>query len=468
MNLKLNSPLVVFLIVLIFSGLLSLIIAITSVEIGIAFLLMIVGAPFLILSIVNSRIGLILIIIMSCIIFTVIRIKPNIPFGLLMDSVVLATLLGVLYKVFTNKSDPQGFFNSRVNIVYVVWVAYQLFQVFNPNLGNVGGWIAGLRPLMIGVCFYVITYYTLQGLSFIKIFTKVWLGLALFIALYALKQEYFGLADWELSWINSNPKVLGLSTVGGRFRRWSILADVSSFGMFMAFSSIACFILLLGPFKTVTKMVLGISGTIMIYSMVFSFTRTAYAMVPIGLALYFLLNLNNRKTLVFAIICFTAFITLMFGPFYSGPINRIRSTFQPSQDASYNVRDLNRARIQPYIQSNPFGGGTNTTGVPGETFNPGHALAGFPPDNGYLRIALEYGYVGLFIYLTLFFTTMAVGIKGFYTTKNMTVKVLYSTYLCCFFALSIANFAQVAQGQPPMGLIFGAFYALSFRLNQIQ
>ena len=49
---------------------------------------------------------------------------------------------------------------------------------------------------------------------------------------------------------------------------------------------------------------------------------------------------------------------VLFAPIYgNGTINRLRSTFQISTDASLQVRDVNRHFIQPYSYSHPIGGG---------------------------------------------------------------------------------------------------------------
>lgn len=348
----------------------------------------------------------------------------------------------------------------------MVWLTYNLLQAFNPNSLSIQGWLVGLRGVFTGFLFVMISLYAFSSKKFTIVFTKFWLLLALLTAIYALKQEYFGLYEFEKSWLYSDPKVLGLSTVAGRIRKWSILADVSSFGIFMAFSGLACCILAFGPFKLRNKIILLISGFLIFYAMVFSLTRTAYAMVPVGFALYFLMNINNKKIL-FASIGFCIFgIILIFGPFYSGPLSRIRSTFRPTEDGSYLVRENNRSFIQPYIYKHPFGGGPMSVGIPGEKYHPGHTLAGFPPDNFYLRTALEYGWIGLFLFLTLYSTVMVLGIKGFYQVRDPTIKILYAAYVTCLFSLSIANFAQVAHGQPPLSFIVGSIYALMYRLKE--
>ncbi|MCP6423416.1 hypothetical protein NL463_29335, partial [Klebsiella pneumoniae] len=64
---------------------------------------------------------------------------------------------------------------------------------------------------------------------------------------------------------------------------------------------------------------------------------------------------------------------------------------------------MNQKRIQPYILSHPIGGGLGATGVWGVRFAPYSFLANFPPDSGYVRVAVELGWIGLGIFCTLMF-----------------------------------------------------------------
>ena len=148
-----------------------------------------------------------------------------------------------------------------------------------------------------------------------------------------------------------------------------------------------------------------------------------------------------------------SFLAILYGPFYGGVATRLRTTFQPSKDASNNVREINRARIQPYIPSHPIGGGVGTTDGEGKLLSPGHYLAGFPTDNGFLKTALTIGWIGLIIQLSLYFIVIAIGIKNFFLAKDPIIRVLYCGYVAIFFALVIANFTQFPLVQKPTSFI---------------
>ena len=161
----------------------------------------------------------------------------------------------------------------------------------------------------------------------------------------------------------------------------------------------------------------------MFLGMAFSGTRTAFSIVPAGLILYILMTITQKRTLLIACVGLAAFVVIIWGPIYGNPtVNRIRSTFEFSEEASMKVRDMNRQAIQPYIYSHPIGGGLATSGMQGFEYNANHILQAFPPDSGFLRTAVETGWIGLAIQCILYFTMLFSGVKVFYNTNNRLIR----------------------------------------------
>jgi len=207
----------------------------------------------------------------------------------------------------------------------------------------------------------------------------------------------------------------------------------------------------------------------MLLGMAYSGTRTANAMFVAGIAIYILLTLNNKTTRIFAIVAGSLFIILIYGPFYgNATLNRFRTTFTATQDASYKVREQNRAFIQPYIYSHPIGGGLMTTGAGGLRFNPGHYLAGFPPDSGYLKKALETGWIGLAIICALYYVIVMSGVKGYFNCNEPRSKILYAAATAAIFTFYIAEFAQDAIGQITDLVVYYPLIAIILKLKYIE
>jgi cell division protein FtsW (lipid II flippase) len=256
----------------------------------------------------------------------------------------------------------------------------------------------------------------------------------------------------------------------GDFRKFSTLNDPAEYGILMAISALLALVVTArvpGSFSKKAKFAIAI--VFIVIGMAYSGTRTATAILVIGVAFYILLTLDNWKTLAFAIFGLFAFLFLMFAPIYGNmTINRMRSAFKFKQDASYEVRNVNRASVQPYIKSHPLGGGLMTTGVMSLKYNPGHPLAGFPPDSGLLKYALETGWVGLILLCTLYFIILQQGAHAFYRAREPEHKAFILAALVGLFANIIAQYSQVAIGATPELFFFYPAIAIIVKLSKLE
>jgi O-antigen ligase len=101
-----------------------------------------------------------------------------------------------------------------------------------------------------------------------------------------------------------------------------------------------------------------------------------------------------------------------------------------------------------------------TTGLAGIKYARGHRLSGFPTDSGYLRVALEYGWIGLIITLVFYAMVTSKGIQAYFNKGDPKMNGLIAAYTCAFFALSVANFTQDAMGQKPMVIIVTGMFTI--------
>lgn len=84
-----------FIIALIGSILITIIIAKRGPLIGTVLLGGLTGAGFLLVCLFNIRIGMLMIVFQSFTIFTLIRLRPDIPFGAITSITILVTFIGI-------------------------------------------------------------------------------------------------------------------------------------------------------------------------------------------------------------------------------------------------------------------------------------------------------------------------------------------------------------------------------------
>ena len=466
-NEKLNNflGLVILLILSIVSAIL---IAHMGMKGGTMILAAIVGAPLAVYTIINNQFGYFFLLIFSTFIGFISRaFSVNVPFGVGIDLILILMFSGiVLEQIFSNKENKARDFSlgNPISIMIFVWTAYLLLQAFNPA-GTPAGWMFGLRNILRVVVAFIIAQRVFKDLKSVDTFVVLLIGIGLVVALYCIYQEFVGLPSFDLKWATATDERINLLFIQGKWRKWSFLSDPAIFGLFMAFGSIIGFILSLGPFAWKKRIFFFSSGFLMLFAMFFSGTRTAYVMLPLAVVIYVLMNISKVKTLIFAILSVMLFLVVYFGPFYSKPIVRFRSAFNPTEDASMNLRDFNRQRIQPYIHSHPIGGGLTTSGVYGERFSPSHPLAGFPPDSGFMKTLLETGWIGLLLLLTLYAVILGVGITNYYKCTNGRIKSYYAAFIAAFFALTIALYAKENIEQFPQSLILYGIFVLMYKMK---
>lgn len=419
---------------------------------------------------INANLGFIIFTILNFFLFTLYRIVPvDIAWGTLVEALGVVLLLGIIINKKTRKEKLiESDIYNPITFIVCIYSIYGILQVANPSATSLNASFFSLKSTILNtVIVYFICYRVFCDFKFVKLFVKLLILVCLINAIYAFHQEYVGLLGFEWRWLTETPERFNLMYIWGNIRKWSLQSDVATFGMLMGFSGIFTLILAAGSFIWWKKIILLISGILMVIAMTFSGTRAAFAMIPVGFLLYLVFHLNNKKILgVCAIVAFF-FAIIYFGPFYNQHVIRFRSTFEFKDDASLNMRDINRKKVQPYIWNHPIGGGVFTTGTEGLLYSPGHPLAGFPPDSTFLQQALEKGWIGFGIFIILLTTSLLVGINNYFTVSNLLIKQIYIALICSFFSLTIAAYAQPNMNQKPLGLINIIVFVLMFRLKTI-
>lgn len=432
-----------------------------------ALAVLVVVAPVVIIGIVAfPRFGVLVLLVSAYLIMWVIRMNiVDYPLGTLMDGLQALLILGFFFK---QKSSPNWkIYKNPVTILVIIWILYNLFQVANPAAESRMAWLYTVRSVAVIMLMYFVFMYHITTVGFIRLILKVWLALSAFGALYGLKQEFIGFFPFEEAGL-ADPLQRALLFIGGHWRKFSIFSDPVSFSYNMVASTLLCIGLITGPLAIWKKVLLSVLSGLFIFSMLFSGTRGAYVMIPAACVMLLLLKFNTKVFLFSAVAAFVLAV-IVFMPTSNPAIYRFQSAFKPGNDASYNVRAENQKKIQPYIQSHPFGGGLGATGVWGVRFAPYSYLANFPPDSGYVRVAVELGWVGLLIFCTFMFVVLRAGIDNFFAIRDPELKSYCLAMVLIVFALNIGNFPQEALVQFPTNIYFYLVIALinvTYRLDQ--
>jgi putative inorganic carbon (HCO3(-)) transporter len=385
--------------------------------------------------------------------------------GIPLDILLGLSLLGVII-LGMRREDNAFFFGSRPVIWLLIGFGWVFLEGFNP-LGRVAAWHQSVRKILEELVMLFVTFHVLRSEAAIRRFIRALFVTAVMVGAFGCLEQWFGLPAYDKFWAQSDPTRFSLFFIGNQFRKFSLMSDPTDFGMVMAACS--TFFLILAIYLRGWRRIMVFAAVIpMLLGMSYSGTRTSNIMVIAGLALYVLLTLNRRITRIFAFSAAFVLLVLIRLPIYTNStLNRFRSSFSGTEDASFNLRVLERKATQPYILPHPIGGGVGTTNNFGLMMAPGHELAGIQTDDGYLRIALEQGWIGLIMVCIMVYFILQAGVRGYFRSKSEWRQGIYGAALAGLFGFILAQLAQEVVGQVAVDVVFFPFIGIILRLNQL-
>lgn len=450
---KFSKPLVIFFLLLI-ALCVSFLIARQGMVMGILIIGATIGAPLLYAAVAVPRVGIVIFIILSFFInYQLIlgQVPEDTPVGLVMDIMTYLLILGFFVK--QKKEKDWSYFKDPISYFILIWLGYNMLEVVNPVASSRLAWVYTVRTVAFLMLLYFVFVFQIRTKDFIKTIFKLLLVLEFISGAAAFIQEKIGFFAFENHWLNADPLRIQLLFIAGHMRKFGIFSDPVVFAYNMVAASILCLCLLFADIKIWKKVVLACLMCFYLTVMLYSATRAAYVLLPAALCMIAILKFN-RKVMMFAIAggLFLGFLIKV--PTSNPALARFQSAFNPSKDASFNVRAENQRRIKPYILSHPMGGGLGSVGVWGQRFSPGSFLSKFPPDSGYVRVAVEMGWIGLLLFCAFNFVILQRGIKYYYIIKDPDLKTFCMAMVLIIFALDIGNYPQQAFVQYPTNILF--------------
>lgn len=421
--------------------------------------------PCLVGAIFHIRFGLYMTLGLAFVFSGAERLVPELQLGFFLDTTIIFMLFGVF--VQQTREKDWSFLLTPISTGVAIWVIYNLFEFANPWAVSRIAWLHSFRLYAGMMMVTFVGLYALKELSSVKRVATIWIALVLISAIYGLIQEFRGLSEIEWNWTMEVESRFDQVFSWGRYRKFSIMAGPSVFGVILATTSLFALSFMIGQKSSRRqRILLGIAIFIMLWAMVYTGTRTAFLLIPAGL--FFLMLLSpNLKTLIPFVVSSVIVLGLIFIPSENIHLRRLQSSFEPGASTSFQERIQNQKYIQPYIQTHPIGAGLGSTGEMGRIYSPGTLLAEFPPDSGYVRIAVEMGWVGLMFYCGLMLLILVVGVRNYFRIRDPRLKKFQAAFLVLIFSLIIANYPQPILTQLPGNIIFFISIAIIVNLRRM-
>ncbi len=359
-------------------------------------------------------------------------------------------------------------------LALIIWCSFCTLEILNDtcNLGiNFGAWYQGARLMAFQLLytFLVFTIY-ISSPKILMRYIKLWAFLSLFSAFWVWKQQNMGFTPAENAWIQTRGRLTHILNAGTLIRYFSTFSDAANYGCNAAATTVAFILFGMTTRIRKDKLLFLITGILVFWGMFASGTRTAIFCVAAGFALYIFISKSFKIaipfTIVFGIFAFIlAFTTIGNG---NQQIRRMRSAFN-KDDASANVREVNKEVIRKYIQDAPWGIGLGMgwDNVPANSKY--FKLATIPPDSEYVFIWIRTGPIGM----TMFIICTAIMIAAACSTilfrlKNASLRGIGAGFTCAFLSIQLGGYANQVIMQFPNCLIFYGGLSIVFILPELE
>ncbi len=385
-----------------------------------------VSIVFVVFVMVNPRIGLIGYMIYCFIIIALIRHAPNIPFGPLMEIILILTWISILFNY--KKYDWSNLKNEHFYIA-LAWFIINILEVINPAGASLVGWFNEIRSTSVAWLMVSFSSFLIfNRYKDLNLFIIIIIGMSSLASIYGLKQLYIGVSSGEQEWLDYGAAATHI--LFGQLRVFSTYSDAGQFGASQAHIGLIALVLALGPYKRWKKILFGTAALLLIYGMLISGTRGAMFALIAGVFTALFLSKKIKILIIGIAISLSILFILKYTSIgnSSYQIVRLRTSLDP-EDPSLNERFKNQRILKETLSRMPFGGGVGVSGINGTTFNKDKLLSTIPPDSYWVKVWVMYGVVGLVIWFSMimFIIGKCCGIVWKTKNKNLQNKLIALT-----------------------------------------
>lgn len=359
-------------------------------------------------------------------------------------------------------------------LAIMIWCGLCAIEILNDTCGlgiNINAWFIGFRLMALHLVWILLVFslYITDPKS-LTIYIRLWAGLSLFSAFYTWKMINIGLTEKENAWLYSPGNATHLLNAGTLIRYWSTFNDAASYGCNASASAVAFLIFGITSKIKYDKIFFLLTAAAVIWGMFQSGTRTAMITLIAGFIVYLFLARSVKILVPSAIIGGIFLFILIFTNIGQGnqQIRRMRSAFN-REDASANVRDINKAAIAKYMDEAPWGIGIGMLSKDIPAWNKYKKLSDIPPDSEYVYIWVRTGVIGVTVFTCCMVMILIGGcIIVLFRLKSPSLIGIGGGLCAAFVSIQLGGYANQILYMYPNGLTFFGGMAIVYLLPYIE
>lgn len=385
---------------------------------------------------------------------------------------IMPQIFLIMICIFDIRKQSDAKYGNLMLLAIFIWVFYVILQLINRTC---------LLPISFNAWFMNFMFY---GLSFILIyfivttlirsherimnFLRVWAYLAIIADLWAWRQQTFGFDNTEWAWLLAGASRTHI--IGGTIRYFSFFSDAANFGCSIAASAVVFYIITITTTLKKDKILFFIAAVLSTYGFFVSGTRTGLLCFMVGVALYVVLSKSFKIAVPVVILGGIFYCLLAFTQIGQGnmQIRRMRSAFN-KEDASANVRDINKATLAKYLKDAPFGMGFN---VDEDNIPANHkyrVVYQTSNDSTYVFMWQRVGIVGAVLFAIINGLILLGGcVITMFKLKNKVCIGISAGFCCAFLAIQVGGYANHILTQYPNLLLYYGGMAIVYLLPSIE
>lgn len=376
------------------------------------------------------------------------------------------TLLLTLLMTFVVliRCSSQGYDMSHAKngmfYIYIVPGAYYLFQIVNPNHVQEAWNIAIAHYWVYPFVLALMVPVAIRNKRGIECLLIIWSIFILAATAKGYWQKNHGFNQRELYFLY----VLGgykTHIIWSGIRYFSFFSDAANFGVHAAMAATVFLVSALYTSKYWLKIYYIIIALCGFYCMGISGTRAAVVIPLCGAVMYCILSKSVWKMILSIIAIGAVFSFFYFTNIGSGNqyIRKMRSTFRPTEDASYLVRVENRERMKELMDWHPMGYGLGLS--KGARFQPKEYMP-YPPDSWLISVWVETGTFGLILYILTHVLLFAwCSWILLFKIRDKQLRGLITAWLCMDAGFFVATYVNDVMQYPNTIVLYTGF-ALCF------
>lgn len=390
--------------------------------------------------------------------------------------VTALTILPQFFLIFVCILDIRWQRNAKyLNLMLLaelIWIFYIIIQIFNRTCQlpiSFNAWMTNLifYGLLLLLAYFIVTTL-IRTPQRIMYFLRVWAVLSIIADFWAWRQQNIGWDNTEWGWLMA----VGATThiIGGSIRYFSFFSDAANFGCSIAASAIAFYIITITTKIKKDKILFFIAAFFSTYGFFASGTRTALLCFLVGVALYVILSKSLKIAIPVGILGAVFYFILAFTLIGQGnmQIRRMRSAFN-KDDASANVRAINKEALKKYLRDAPFGMGFNVDEEKVPANHKYKVVYETSNDSTYVFMWQRVGIVGAVLFAIINGLILIGGcIITMFKLKNKACIGVSAGFCCAFLAIQVGGYANHILLQYPNLFLFYGGMAIVYLLPDIE